>query len=324
MTVITYRLGSADSHTVELKDQQTVLEGLTDSGLDIPSGCRAGACQACKLQATAGALPAVAQQGLSNAEKTMGYFLSCLCRPHEDLVVTAAQGQRASSLSTVLEIKPLSAQVLRLRLSAPFEFYAGQYVTVLHQGQFARSYSIASNPQEGVLELHIKKIPGGLFSCFAFEQLRIGDTLELQGPMGNCIYAAPSPDQPLLLVGLGTGLAPLYGIIKQAVAQGHSGAVHLIAAARSQDGLYLMDELRRLTANHQNLTVDFVIQDGEAIDNVTIADVYQLCRQLHPSTKGYGIYLCGAPSFVQKLKKQCFLAGASMADIQADPFLPCS
>lgn len=322
MTVILYHPNSEQSHSVILKDGETVLEALEGAGLDIPNACRAGACQACKLQATQGQVPAIAQQGLTNAEKTLGYFLSCQCQPNEDLTLTQPAAQKRTT-ATVLALKKLSPQILQLRLSAAFPFVAGQFFTLWHQGNIARSYSIASTADEGFIECHIKKVPGGLFSQYAFEHLKVDDTLEIQGPTGSCIYAPRDATQPLLLAGLSTGLAPLFGILKQALQQQHCGPIHLICAAKSEQGIYLTTELKQLEAAHTNLRVDFVIQEGPATD-YTQANVYDFCKQAHPSTKGYSVYLCGAQSFVTKLKKQCFLAGANMAEIHADAFLACS
>lgn len=322
MTVIQYQPDDTNTHCVILESDETVLEALVAAGLDIPNACRAGACQACKLQATHGQVPAIAQQGLSNAEKTLGYFLSCQCRPTEDLTLVNPKAQKRVN-AEVLSATKLSDHVLQVRLSSEIPFLAGQFLTVWHKGNTARSYSIASTPDEGFIECHIKHIQGGAFSPFAFETLKAGDSLEIQGPMGTCIYSPNESTQPLLLVGLSTGLAPLYGILKQALSQQHTGPIHLVCGAKNAQGIYLKDVLKQLENSHQNLSVDFIVQE-ESGSEFTTGDIYAHCKQAHPSTKGYSIYLCGAQSFVNKFKKQSFLAGANMKDIHADAFVACS
>lgn len=306
--------------TFEASESKSVLEALTDAGIDIPNSCHAGACQSCKLQATEGELPALSQQGLSGAEKQLGYFLSCQCFPTHDITIAEATSSHRYS-AKVLSKNLLNDSVMQVTLDAPFAFLSGQFVNIIH-GDITRSYSIASTPASEIIELHIKKLPGGLFSGFAFESLSVGDTLVLQGPFGKCIYNADA-SQPLMLAGLGTGLAPLLGILRTALNAGHTGPIHLVAGAKHPSGLYHVEELLELARQHSNLNVDFVTQEGSS-DASTEVDIYQFCKASHPSTKDYAVFLCGAPSFVNKLKKQSFLLGANMADIHADSFTPCA
>ena len=254
------------------------MHGLLDAGFEIPHACQAGACQACKMQVTQGALPQAAQAGLSQAEKKLGYFLSCLCTPTEEITLADSQTTQKYE-SQVLDITLLKAQVLRLRLSPVFDFMAGQYFTIWHKGTMARSYSIASLPSDNYIECHIKLIDGGAFSTYAHTELKVGDTLSLQGPMGTCIYSPQTLEQPLLLAGISTGLAPIYGIAKHALSEGHQGPIHLISGAKTAEGLYLMDELQALENKHSNLTVSFVVQSHHQRQaNIIEDDIYHYCK----------------------------------------------
>ena len=307
---------------ITLKPNQTALEGLLEAGFSIPNACRAGACQACKLQATQGTPPVAAQFGLSQAEQKLGFFLSCQCHPTQDL--TLSSHTAATVKAKVLSVTLLTPQVLRVRLAPVFDFLAGQYFTFWHQPHpsqpaLARSYSIASMPSEGYIECHIKYIAGGAFSPYAFRHLKPSSIARVQGPMGTCIYSPSQPTQPLLLAAIGTGLAPIYGIVKTAIAQGHTGPIHLVVGAKTPSGLYLQNELATLANEHRNIRVSYAVQTAS---NNT--DIYQYCKSQHPSTKDFGIYLCGGQSFVSKLKKQCFLLGANRHDIHADAFIPCT
>lgn len=297
-----------------------VLEALLQNGHEIPNGCRSGVCQACVLSADEGTIPAKAQTGLSTAQISLNQFLSCQCAPASDLVIRKSnQSNRFDA--RVIDKTLLNAHVLRLRLAsdnAPI-FRAGQYVTVWKDDTVARSYSIASRPDEAFIELHIKRIKNGVFSQWAAEQLNVGDVISLQGPMGKCIYSA-APDQHLLLAAIGTGLAPIYGILKDALAQRHKAPIELVIGARSAEQLYLVDELRQLATLHDNLNLHFLtMTDADAIARQ--ADIYQYVKTLSNNYKSWRVFLCGGQSFVGKLRKQVFLAGASMADISADTFL---
>ncbi|MBR9804910.1 hypothetical protein GYB62_00125 [bacterium] len=180
------------------------------------------------------------------------------------------------------------------------------------------------------MEFHIKVLPNGEFSQWLATTANIGDTLMLQGPFGSCIYSGDA-EQTMLLAATGTGLAPILGIARDALAQQHSGDIQLVVAANSADDLYLVDELKVLAASHEQIKLHFVLRnaeqtnsklEAEADDAMFNADVYAWCKQQWPTLKGWRIFLCGNTSFVGKMRKQCFMSGANMRDISSDIFLP--
>lgn len=312
-----------DGSVYHVNPEETVLDALLRQGVNMPHGCKAGACQSCIIRSEEGAVPAAAQAGLKPAQKESGYFLSCSCEPMSDMALSLAEQVLPKVKSRVLHVSHLSDQVLRIRLQQVLDFHAGQYLNIWLDDSTVRSYSIASSRSlDDCIELHVKLIPGGRFSHWASANLNQGDELTLQGPLGDCFYTQTDAAQPLLLAGIGTGLAPLYGIIKEALAQNHQGPINLVIGARSAGGFYLQQELAHLARDSQ-LQIDFVCLEG-ATAEYQPGDLYQHVKQHFSSTKGYRVYLCGADSFVRKMKKQCFLSGANMSDIHADAFLPCS
>jgi CDP-4-dehydro-6-deoxyglucose reductase len=322
-------------HTVLLNEGESVLDGCLRNGLHIPHGCKSGACQSCMLIADEGNIPVTAQKGLKNTEKDLRYFLSCQCIPQNTLHIRQANQMQDIQHSRVLAHGLINKNVLQLRLEPVFTYKPGQYLNIWQKvdnekTECVRSYSIASVPEiDDFIELHIKIIDSGKFSQWAKNHLRIGDTLQLQGPLGQCFYAAENPEQPLLLIGVGTGLAPLIGIARDALQKGHSGKIDLIHAAREAHSFYLQNELGNLVRDYPQFNITYVCQ----ADDQTAAsaspyrvngDVYAYVKQHFPSTKGMKVYVCGAASFVRKISKQVFLSGASSRDIHADSFLPCS
>jgi NAD(P)H-flavin reductase len=123
-----------------------------------------------------------------------------------------------------------------------------------------------------------------------------------------------------LLAAIGTGLAPIYGIARQALSGGHQTPIHLLVGARNRAGFYLVEELQALAQQYDNLTVHFICQDA-APDFALQDDIYSYYKQQFADLKNWHVYLCGAESFVKKMRKQSFLAGAAMSDISADSFL---
>lgn len=308
-----------------MEPEETVLDGLLRQGVAVPHACRAGACQSCLMRAVNGVVPEKAQVGLKDTLKARGYFLPCACQltPGVELEVAGA-GADLRAPARIEALSPLSHDVLRVVLSteAPYAYRPGQYVTVLREDGLARSYSLASLPREGTLELHVRRIPGGRMSGWLFDGAKPGDTVQLQGPSGDCFYVPGRPEQPLLLAGTGTGLAPLYGIARDALEAGHTGPVWLFHGALDLRGLYLVEALRELAARHPNFHYRPSVLNGDGGEGVGVGALDVLIRAECPRPVGWRGFLCGNPELVLSLRKKLFLAGLSLKDIHADAFLP--
>lgn len=307
----------------ELLAGETVLDGLLRGGAGVSHACKAGSCGSCMMRAVAGEVPATAQSGLKDSWKASGYFLPCVCVPAGDLTVGGV-GADARVTARIAELKKLCDDVLLVRLvcESEFGFRAGQYVTVIRGDELARSYSIASLPGEGVLELHVRLLAGGRMSGWLRDEARVGSEVALQGPSGECFYVGGRPEQSLLLIGTGTGLAPLYGIIRDALAAGHSGAVHLFHGAVRPAGLYLRDELAALASLYPVFSYTPVVLDAAGEAGVTEGAIDAVVAGLHPKLDGWRGFVCGDPGLVRTLKKKLFLAGMAMREIYSDAFLP--
>lgn len=315
-----------DGQFYPIDANETLLNGLLRQHVGLPHGCKAGACQCCLMKVTAGDIPKTAQVGLKESQKQLGYILTCCAKPESDLKICEVNNAMPKFEAEVLAYKMLSADVLGLHLTKVFDFKAGQYLNIWHANNVIRSYSIASVAEiDDYIELHVKIIPNGVFSQWAQHHLKVKDKLTIQGPIGHCIYSPNNLNQPFLLIGVGTGLAPLYGILRDALNQGHQGAIDLIVGAKNEQGIYLQAELLQLAQTHDQVKVHFVVQTKITTGStISQDDLYDFVKKRFPSTKHYGVFLCGAESFVRKMKKQCFLAGANMQDIHSDAFLPCS
>ena len=308
---------------VQVPSGSSVLEALLEEGHDIPNSCRAGSCQSCMLQATDGDIPAAAQRGLKSTYVEQGMFLACCCHPEGDLKVQK-RGDASAVTGTVVEKSMLNRSVLRLRIETELSYKAGQYVNLIREDGLSRAYSIASIPAEGFLEFHLRVYPDGQFSRWAQDTLEVGQTLDVQGAFGDCFYTPMEQGDALLLGGTGTGLAPLYGIVRDALKQGHLGEIHLFAGAKTVDELYLVDELVELANTYPTLSFTPVVMvDGGALPEGTqVGDINAVIKEAYPNTSGMRAYFCGSESRVKSLRKQTFLGGASMQAIFCDLFTP--
>jgi len=133
------------------------------------------------------------------------------------------------------------------------------------------------------------------------------------------------------LIGTGTGLAPLYGILRDALHSGHRGDIRLYHGSRIPEGLYLGDALSALASEHGNfhympcLSGEVGACDtgaGGAPANNAIRQGRADAEALkdYPDLTGWQVFICGYPAMVQAAKTAAYLAGASLDAIHADPF----
>jgi CDP-4-dehydro-6-deoxyglucose reductase, E3 len=310
----------------ELSENESVLDGMLRHGHPVPNSCRAGACQVCMLRVVSGTVPAKAQQGLKTTLVHKGAFLSCTCYPESDLEIDLADQVSAWFDTTILEQEQLNADVLRVRLQKPegYSYQAGQFCHVQRSDGLTRSYSLASVPEhEPWLELHLRVLPEGQLTGWFAHQAKLGDTVRISEPNGNCFYLPGNPDQPILLAGVGTGLAPLWGILRAALRANHRGPLFLFHGSTAYKRLYYQSQIRELVEKYSHIKyIPCALQAPEDQPTDLVVGPIDQAVKLHcPSTKGMRAYLCGDPDLVKVLQKKVFLAGAAHKEIFADPFV---
>ena len=303
--------------------EQSVLICLTAQGVPVPSSCHSGLCQTCMMQAVSGNVPAQAKAGLTDTLAAQNYFLSCICHPLEDMEVVLPDAAMGKLEAQVTGIEYLNADILGIRLkpSQPFAYKAGQFINFFKDATTARSYSLASVPTlEEDLFLNVRKVPNGLVSGWIFDNLKAGDTVTISEAAGDCFYVPGKPEQNILLIGTGSGLAPLYGIIRDALRNGHKGKISLYHGSYNLEGFYLVEELRKLAQTHANFSYVPCVSEGEAPQGYAPGMVLDVALNDYPDLSGWRVFLCGHPEMVKSAQQKTFFAGASMREISADPF----
>ena len=312
----------------ECKNQQSVLDCMTANGVTIPSSCRSGLCHTCMMRALKGKVPSAAQTGLKPALAMQNYFLACSCHPEEDIEIALPEDGINKASATVVEIKPLNAEIasVMLRPATAFKYRAGQFINLYKDAKTARSYSLASVPQlDEFLQLHVRRVPHGQVSNWIHDTLKAGDSIEISEASGDCIYVPGKAEQNILLIGTGSGLAPLFGIIRDALQQEHRGIIRLYHGCETVDMLYLVSELRALAAKHPNFHYTPCISGkvaphSEVPGGYVAGMVLDVALGENPDLAGWRVFLCGHPQMVNSGKREVFFAGASMQEIHVDPF----
>lgn len=312
------------NETYPVSDGESVLDTLLAAGHEIAHGCRSGVCQSCLMKASEGAVPESAQKGLKETLKAQGYFLACQCQPESQLSIQTPDQQSFRLPAQVTAVRRLNADVavIRLQPEQPMDYQPGQFITLFRDASLGRSYSLSSVPHEDgdELELHVRAIPDGQLSPWLYEALEPGMEVAIQGPSGNCFYTPDDRAQALLLMGTGTGLAPLYGIAREALHQGHQGDIHLFHGALNMDGLYFDARLNNLAKAAERLHYHPCVL-GEGDDSVHSGKVDDYALEQFPDLSGWKAFLCGDEAFVNQARRRCFLAGANMNAIYADAFV---
>jgi len=310
---------------------ENLLDGLLRQGHPIAHSCHAGVCQSCLVKAVTGTPPVAASKGLKPTLQAAGYALACQWVPAEDIGISLPGAEAEASPVVLTALDQLNADVLRMRLAFTsgqerFDSRPGQYLNLINPAGVSRSYSIANDcAVDAYLELHVAKTAHGEFTQWLFNQARPGITLHARGPAGDCFYL-PSPDQnfPMLLVGTGTGLAPLYGIVNDALQRGHHGPITLLHGASNPQRLYYKEELSQLARLHNNFRyLPCVLTAADGATDLIQGDVNETAlAALDPARLAeQRVYLCGAADFVQALRKRIFLKGVRSAHIHCDAFV---
>ena len=231
-------------------DNKTILESALVHGHSFPYGCRNGACGSCKGKLIEGKIHYQNEvTAISEQESKEGYVLFCQAVPESDVIIQAKEIDQVSKIAIrklpcrVTEIDHLNHDVIRLLLKLPkserLQFLAGQYIDLLLREGKKRSFSLANAPHnDDYLELHIRHYDGGLFSEYAFHELKESTLLRFEGPLGT-FFLREDSQRPMIMVAGGTGFAHIKGIIEHALHLGNKRPIHFYWGARKEEDLYL-------------------------------------------------------------------------------------
>ena len=312
-----------------VNQDETVLEAALRQNINLPYGCKNGACGSCKGKVLEGQVThgQHSESAMSRADETGGATLFCCAHPQSDLLIEAREVQGAGDIAIrkvpcrVNAISRYSSDVAILKLQLPaserFQFLAGQYLEFLLKDGQRRAYSIANAPeQEGPLELHIRHLPGGLFTDFVFAAkdpaLKEKDILRFEGPLGS-FFLREDSKKPIIFVAAGTGFAPIKSIIEQMQAKKIQRPISLYWGGRRPSDLYMNSLCETWAQDLPDFKYIPVISDAlpeDAWDGRS-GFVHEAVMTDHPNLKDFQVYACGAPVMVnaarQDFSSQCHL-----------------
>lgn len=317
--------------TFSVEADETVLEAALRQSINLPYGCKNGACGSCKGRLLTGKITHGdhSQSALSPADETAGATLLCCAHPQTDLLIEVREVQGGGDIPVrkvpcrINTIKFASDDVAILQLQLPaserFQFLAGQYLEFLLKDNKRRAYSIASAPhEEGPLELHIRHLPGGLFTDPLFgqtadgKQIKEKDILRFEGPLGS-FFLREDSKKPIIFLASGTGFAPIKAMLTSIQNKKIDREIHFYWGGRRPKDLYMDSLCQEFTHTIPGFHYIPVISEALPEDGWQgrTGFVHRAVMHDFSDLSSYQVYACGAPIVIAAARtdfvKECRL-----------------
>ncbi|MGW0035428.1 2Fe-2S iron-sulfur cluster-binding protein [Gordonia sp. NPDC003376] len=306
---------SGDGAEFPVADGQTVLDAALRNGAWLPHSCTQGTCGTCKLRVLCGEVDhgETPVETLPATDRQSGMALGCMAVPRSDLTVqttavvdgTVPRHRLRDHEATVVVLDDIAADTRRLILDLDddMQFTAGQYCELVVPGVgVSRQYSMANppgNPRR--LEFHIKRTPGGMATDgWIFKDLAVDERIALRGPLGQ-FGLSDRQDSPVILIGGGTGLAPLKSIVHHALEHDLAPEMFLYHGGRRRVDLYDVEYFTELAQAHPGFHYRPALSEPDPDDGAwtgSVGMVTDVVLDDFASCKGMSAYLCGPPAMV--------------------------
>ena len=318
----------------QVEDGETVLAAALRQGVHLPYGCRTGSCGTCRAHVQQGEsrYPDGPPLALTALEMNAGEALLCRAVPESDLTVEAQEITAMAKLRVrampcrVARMEILAHDVMGLHLRLPaverMQFLPGQYIDILLPDNHRRSFSLANPPHDDeYLELHVRNVPGGLFSKEVFQHLHVNALLRIQGPLGT-FFLREDSERPLVMIAGGTGYAPIQAMLRHLFERGKARDIVFYWGARAGRDLYADARLQEWARSRPGFRYVPVLSEPMQEDRWTgrTGFVHEAVLADFPDLSGHDLYLSGPPPMVQAARAAFPGRGADPLHIYSDSF----
>lgn len=298
-------------------EDETILSAALNAGICLPYGCKNGACGSCKGKIIEGQITHGnhQQKALSDEEEAQGGTLFCCAKPQGDIVIEAREIINSDEYpvkkmpSRVLKLEKLSHDVMEMALQLPateaLAYRAGQFIEFLLKDGKRRSYSIANAPHlNQPLTLHIRHMPGGVFTDQLFSTIKERDIMRFEGPHGS-FFLREDSEKPIILLASGTGFAPIKALVEHLTHTQSTRLITLYWGCRRPEDLYMNALCEDWAHSLPHLTYVPVISDALPEDQWTgrTGFVHQAVMEDFPDLSGHQVYACGAPIVIESAQR---------------------
>jgi CDP-4-dehydro-6-deoxyglucose reductase len=323
------------TQALPLRAGETLLEAGLRQGLALPYECRNGGCGVCMCTVLHGSVDHGAYQpsALPEALRAQGKTLMCCAKALSDVEIEVDLADASVRLpvgehvARVAIMERLSPEVLRLTLALPggetIPFKAGQYINILLEDGQRRAFSFANAPQvQGHIELHVRRIPGGRFTGHVFTQMKVGDTLRFEGPLGD--FTLRDSAHPIVFVAGATGFAPIKSIVEDAFARGLARPMWLYWGVRKRADLYAQALAEQWQREHPQFRFVPVLSEPEPGDDWQgrTGLVHEALLHDFPDLREHEVYVCGSVKMVETAVPAFMAQGLGEGFCFTDAFVP--
>lgn len=307
-----------------------LLDAALSCGINLPHSCKTGRCSSCKSKVVNGQTrPLQSEVGLSEAEKSEGWVLSCVRAACSDIIIEVEDlGDVVIPACKTLPCRICQIDrwapdvvrvVLRLPPSADFDFLTGQYIDIIGPNGVRRSYSIANARAAGkTLELHIRAVANGAMSEYWFSQAQVNDLLRLHGPLGT-FFLRPLASMDLVFLATGTGIAPVKAMLESLLdmpLEQRPRSVAVFWGGRLLQDLYW--DVQSIAAGQRYIPVLSRPQPSWTGEVGYVQDVF-LAQA--PDLSNTVVYACGSNAMIQNAQGLLAQAGLPPSRFYSDAFV---
>ncbi len=322
---------AATGHQFEVEEGETILDAAIRQDIGLPYGCRNGFCGACMATLVEGEVEYPDGEPDKLIDAPEDACLPCQAVPRSDVVIDVEEIETPEEIKPrtmpvkVVKIDHLADDVVRLWLKLPEEqrlqFMAGQYLDFILDDGRRRAFSIANPPHEDdLIELHIRHVDGGVFTDWAFTQMKEETILRIEAPLGTFTLDEDS-DRPMLFIAGGTGFAPIKSQIEHAFHAGIDRPMLFYWGVRSQKDLYLPDLPKQWEKEHDNFRFVPVLSEPDEGWQGRTGWVHEaVLEDLGDELPKYDIYMAGPPPMVSAAREALLARGVPESQLHYDSF----
>ena len=323
-----------DGRQIHSPSGRSLFATLRANGIRVPTACGGkGACGLCKVRVHGDSPPLQPAElsALSDEERAGHLRLSCQVKPDRDLRVELSPDVLAALeyQATVLNINDLTHDIkeIRLAVQTPIAFRSGQFVVLrippYGDIRFAtfRPFSMASSPsQPGLVELEIRRVPGGIGTSFIFDHLKTGMSLPFVGPYGD--FWLRESERELIFIAGGTGLAPILSILEDMAVRNIARRAVFFFGARARADLFHLDRMRNLQERMPGFRFIPALSSPAPDDDWPGERglITEVVERHVKSVTNVDAYLCGSPVMINACVKLLVGKGLPEARIFYDKF----
>jgi ring-1,2-phenylacetyl-CoA epoxidase subunit PaaE len=238
----------------------------------------------------------------------------------------------------VKDVKKETAEAVSISFEVPeslrdaYRFSAGQYLTlrtVIDGADVRRSYSICAGEDDGELRVAVKKIDGGAFSCFANENVRPGDEIDVMTPSGRFILPRHEGGRrTLVAIAAGSGITPVLAMIRTVLTREAESEFYLFYGNKTSQSIIFKEEIENLKDLFPARFGVFHVLSREAQDVEMLSGrldeekLKVLLSHVVPAREADGIFLCGPGEMIETATRALAELGLDEARIHREFFTP--